>query len=231
MAEEPTNTPAANQPDSDPAPANTPSPAPTGEQPGNTPAGDAAPPAGKDEPLIPLGDEKPDAKPDGDGQPDGGKPDDKAKPTGAPDSYADFTLPDGFKWDDARKNEATTLFKEIGLPQESAQKLVTAYCKAVKDQADADAAELMSIRKQWRESVQARPDYREQMALMKKGARLLITTDEQRKLLNSWLQDSPAIFDMFVTAGRLVAEDNMISGTPPSKPTETQINQERFPNL
>ena len=226
MAEDPTNTPAANQPNSDPAPANTPEPAPVGEQPTPNPAEGATPPADNDEPLLSLDSGNKDAKPEGDGKPTG-----EPKPAGAPDSYSDFTLPDGFTWDDARKGEATTLFKELNLPQESAQKLVDAYCKAVQDQASAQEAELMAYRKKGRAEVMARPDFREQKALADKGMRLLITTDAQRKLMDSWLRDSPEIFDMFVSAGRLVAEDNISSNTPPPKPTESQINQMRFPNL
>lgn len=227
MAEEPTNTPEANQPDSAPAPANTPEPAPTGNQPDNTPAGDAAPPAGQDEPLLSLGEDgKQDTKPDGDGEPKG-----DPKPAGAPDSYADFSLPDGFTWDDTRKGEANSLFKELNLPQESAQKLVDAHCKAMQDYVAAQEADLIALRKKGRAAVMARPDFREQKALAAKGMRILITTDAQKKLMDSWLQDSPEIFDMFVAAGRLVAEDNMAKNPPPSKPTETQINQERFPNL
>ena len=227
MAEEPTNTPAANQPDSAPAPANTPEPAPAGDNPTPKPAEGATPPA-NDEPLLSLGDDgKKDAKPEGDPKPDDGKD----KPAGAPESYSDFTLPDGFTWDDARKGEATTLFKELNLPQESAQKLVDAYCKAMKDQAAAQEAELMAYRKKGRAEVMARPDFREQKALADKGMRLLVTTEAQRKLMDSWLRDSPEIFDMFVSAGRLVAEDNMTRNTPPPKLTESQINQQRFPNL
>ena len=223
MAEEPTTTPAANQPDSTPAP-NTPATEPATAQPSaqTTPAEGATPPAEKDDPLIPIGGEagtKPNDKPEGDA------------PTGAPETYTDFTLPDGFKWDDARRGEATTLFKELNLPQASAQKLVDAYCKAVQDQAAANDADLMAARKQWRSEVMNRPDFREQRALMEKGARLLITTDAQRQLLNSWLQDHPAIFDMFVTAGRLVAEDNMVTHNAPPTLTESQINSQRFPNL
>jgi len=233
MAEEPTSTPAANQPNSAPAPANTPAPEPAGNKPDDTPAGGATPPAGQDEPLISLGDGNQDAEPKGDGQPDGGKPDDGGKPEGAPDSYSDFTLPDGFQWDDGRKNEATALFKELNLPQAQAQKLVDAYCKAALDQKNAEEARVMNERKQWRNEVMARPDFREQQALATKGMRMVVKTPEQQNLFRgTWLQDCPAIFDMFVSIGKLVAEDTMRVGAPPApRKTEGQINMERFPNL
>jgi hypothetical protein len=223
MAEEPTPTDVA-QPNSVPAA----EPTPTDAQ--NTPP---APADGDDSTLIPnLDDEgnlqNQDPKP-ADGEPE---PADK-KPTGAPEKYDDFTLPEGFTWDDARKGEAATLFKELDLPQDKAQKLVDAYCKAAKDQQTAAETELMNLRKQWRSEVQARPDFREQRALAEKGMRKVITTPAQRKLLNgSWLQDSPEFFDMFVTIGKLFAEDNMDGrNTPPPQKTESQINLERFPGI
>ncbi len=51
--------------------------------------------------------------------------------TGAPDKYTDFTLPDGFKFDDKALTEAQTVFKELNLSQASAQKLVDTYSKQV----------------------------------------------------------------------------------------------------
>ena len=232
MAEESTNTPAANQPDSDPASANKPVPEPNGNP--NPADGGNAPDTGADDPLLPnAADEEGGQNQDPKPADDQSKPDDKSKPNGAPEKYEDFKLPEGFTWDDARKGEAATLFKELDLPQDKAQKLVDAYCKAAKDQQTADEAQLMNRRKQWRSEVQSRPDFREQQALAKKGMQTVIRTPDQQKLFQgSWLQDNPAIFDMFVAVGRLVAEDNMGGGNaPPPKKTETQINQERFPNL
>src|SRR5712671_1685898 len=60
------------------------------------------------------------------------KPEDKPKDppaVGAPDKYADFKVPDGFKFDEKALTEATAAFKELGLSQEKAQKLVDTYAK------------------------------------------------------------------------------------------------------
>ena len=58
------------------------------------------------------------------------KPEDK-KPdaAGVPEKYADFKVPDGFKFDEKALTEATAAFKELGLSQEKAQKLVDTYAK------------------------------------------------------------------------------------------------------
>ena len=58
---------------------------------------------------------------------DAGKTDDTAGVTGddsqlAPETYADFTLPEGVELDTALLTDAAPLFKELGLTQEQAQK-------------------------------------------------------------------------------------------------------------
>jgi hypothetical protein len=50
-----------------------------------------------------------------------------APATGAPETYAAFTVPDGFTLDDAVSKEAGEMFKAMGLTQEQGQKLVDFY--------------------------------------------------------------------------------------------------------
>src|SRR6266436_2405621 len=55
------------------------------------------------------------------------KTEDKRPDAGAPEKYGDFKLPDGYQFDQASLDQATTLFKEAGLSQEAAQKMVDFY--------------------------------------------------------------------------------------------------------
>lgn len=55
------------------------------------------------------------------------------KPNGAPESYADFELPDGFALEGVRKDAAVSLFRELGLPQEGAQQLINHFIKTMGD--------------------------------------------------------------------------------------------------
>lgn len=59
----------------------------------------------------------------------GDKPGDTTKPatTGAPEKYEAFTVPEGYTLDEKVNTEAGALFKELGLPQAQAQKLVDFY--------------------------------------------------------------------------------------------------------
>jgi len=225
MAEGDINATAAQEPTAPVQAAGTPNPAP------------APAPALNDEgntPIIQPGEGE--KKPDEGNEPiiTAPKEDDK-KPEGAPEKYESFTVPEGFKLDEARVTDMSNLFKELNLTQGNAQKLVDAYCKYAQEQASAQQNADMEMRKTWRNEIRSRSDFREQRALMEKGFRLLVKTDKQKALFantDSWLSDSPELFDLFVSAGRLVAEDNMSRPTSQqAQPTEAQINMARFPNL
>ena len=222
MAEDITPAPAAQEPTA-PAPAEQ-NPTATNDDGGNAPLIDAGGGEKPDEGNAPL------IEPSDDGK----KDEAQAKPEGAPETYTDFTLPEGFTLDDTRKGDATALFKELNLSQVQAQKAIDLYCKMAKQQATEDANSLMAARKQWRADVSSRENFREQKALANKGIRLLLKTEAQKKLFFEkcqWLQDAPEIFDLFVTAGSLVSEDGMGTTTQEQPKTEAEINMSRFPNL
>lgn len=73
---------------------------------------------------------KPEAKA-GDDKPADPKPDDvkSEAPQGAPEKYTDFKLPDGYAFDPEALKTVSGLFKEAGLSQENAQKLVDYYAE------------------------------------------------------------------------------------------------------
>lgn len=88
------------------------------------------------------------------------KPDDKKPdaPTGAPDKYADFKAPDNYTLDPKAIEAAVPIFKELGLTQDAAQKLVDFHANqmlaATKGPQDAYAA----TRADWQAKVTADPD-------------------------------------------------------------------------
>lgn len=52
------------------------------------------------------------------------------EPQGAPEAYADFTLPEGYVLEGERMELATSTFKELNLTQAQSQKLVDLFVKA-----------------------------------------------------------------------------------------------------
>ncbi len=76
--------------------------------------------------------------------------------TGAPDKYTDFTLPEGFKFDDKALTEAQTVFKELNLSQASAQKLVDTYTKQISAVASAPYDLWANTQREWNTEILSR---------------------------------------------------------------------------
>lgn len=68
---------------------------------------------------------------------------------GAPEKYADFKVPDGFKFDDKALTEATATFKELGLTQDAAQKLIDTYAKVGREATEAPYKAWANTQKEW----------------------------------------------------------------------------------
>src|SRR6267154_196312 len=81
------------------------------------------------------------------------KPEDKSKDPpaegGAPEKYADFKVPEGFKFDEKALLEATAAFKELGLTQEAAHKLVDTYAKNTQQAIEAPYKQWADLQKEW----------------------------------------------------------------------------------
>lgn len=71
----------------------------------------------------------------------------------APETYAEFKLPEGFKLSEEGLKEATDLFKELNLPQEAAQKIVDKYAAQAMAAAEAPFEAYNAMRDGWRKEV------------------------------------------------------------------------------
>lgn len=90
----------------------------------------------------------PEAKPEGDSTP---KPKDGT--SGAPESYSDFTAPEGYTLNKELIDKAVPLFKEAGLTQEQAQKFVEFQASQQLASAAAPQEAYDNLRKEWRTEV------------------------------------------------------------------------------
>src|SRR5215831_3812353 len=73
-----------------------------------------------------------------------------------PEKY-EFSLPEGFNIDEATTKEVDTLFREIGLDQPSAQRLMDLYTTKVKEVAEAPINTWSETRKGWVEEIKNDP--------------------------------------------------------------------------
>lgn len=136
-------------------------------------------PKPEEKPAPQEGDPKPPVK-----EPEGEK---KDAPQGAPEKYADFKLPDGYKMDETASKEVTAMFKELNLSQDQAQKLVDYYGANLLKTAEAPYKFWADTQKEWIGEIQDRF-----------GSK----TDQTRKDINSAITNAlpPSLARAFRTA-------------------------------
>lgn len=139
---------------------------------------------------------------EGEGEP---KPEGDTPAEGAPEAYADFKLPEGMPVDSDFLDTTKAVFKEAGLSQEKAQKLVDLVVerdkrveKAQFDQADAWAKEFMKS-----------PSAKEDLAYAAK-AREFCTPGVREMLKDPRIGNNPEILATFAKIGRMLSEDSMV---------------------
>lgn len=83
--------------------------------------------------------------------------DEKKEPSKAPEAYADFKAPEGMVLDKEALAKATPIFKELGLDQAAAQKLVDTYATLTREAADAPFKLWADMQKEWTDKLKADP--------------------------------------------------------------------------
>jgi antitoxin component of RelBE/YafQ-DinJ toxin-antitoxin module len=92
------------------------------------------------------------------------KADDKKEPPKAPDKYSDYKVPEGYTLDPEVKTKADGIFKDLGLTQDSAQKLVDFYIAETKEAFEAPFKAYSDMKEKWREEAMNHPDLKGKLA-------------------------------------------------------------------
>ena len=79
----------------------------------------------------------------------------KKKEEGAPESYTDFSMPEGMEVDQGMMETFLPLAKEGKLSQEGAQKFVDLYSKGLKDSVDAHVKDWADAMGKWKDDTKA----------------------------------------------------------------------------
>ena len=148
MADEQITAPTTPESVTPPATGETPTP-PADETPAPSmltqdPAGGETPPADE----VPANADDADASGDdsGDGE------------DGAPETYEQFSVPEGMEIDEQALSEAQVMFKDMNLPQAQAQQFVDFYAKTIQHHTQKAAQEWAGTTKSWTEAVKADPE-------------------------------------------------------------------------
>jgi len=153
-----------------------------------------------------------------------GKPaSDETAAQGAPETYTEFTAPEGVTLDPDTATEFASLAKDLGLSQDNAQKVVDAAAKLTLKSAEAQTAQVATIHADW---VQQSTDDKEfggdklaeSLATAKAAMQATATPQLQMLLDRSGLGNHPEVIRHFLKIAPAFAPDKFVPGgtAPPS---------------
>lgn len=151
-----------------------------------------------------------------------------------PDTYADFSLPNGMPLDDALLAEATPLFKELGLTQEQAQKLVDFQAKQVQASSQSQVDAFNQLMQDWREKSQNDKEFGgdkfdESIAVARSAIDKFGTPELKQLLEEHGVGNHPEVIRFMVKVGKLTAEDVPGTSGAQSTPEQDRVSQ-LYPN-
>lgn len=167
--------------------------------------------------------EAPDASKEGDD-----KADDKPKTEGAPEEYADFTLPEGVTMD---LGEFKTIAKELNLPQDGAQKLVAMAAKMQQGTVDSLRTHVDTTAAEWATTARADAEiggakFDENLGVAKKALDTFGTPELKTLLKESRLGNHPEVIRLLTRAGKAISQDGFVPGR--ASPSSTKADHEVF---
>ena len=140
---------------------------------------------------------------------------DETPPTpveGAPESYGDFTVPEGFELGEDKVATVTDLAKKLNLSQENAQEVVNAYAGLIAKETEAYNAKVEA----WKQQTQGDPEIggpalTENLAFSAKAIERFGGDDLKKILSDSGLGNHPVLVKVFSKIGRSIGEDKVVA--------------------
>lgn len=203
-------------------------PAPTAEAPAPAAEGSVlTPPAPTDAPAPKPDDAKPEDA--GKSKDESKDADGKDKPTGAPEAYEDFTLPEGMEMDVEILGEFKNLAKELNIPQAKAQQLIDFQSQLASKQAEAYQAAVTKQAQDWAASIKNDPEiggenYDKSVASAIKVIQSFGDPALTELLNTSGLGNHPALFKFCHRISAAISEDKFVMpGSQTNAPKEMTI--------
>lgn len=165
-----------------------------------------------------------------------GKDGEEEKAEGAPETYADFTVPEGITVDPKEVEAFQTVAREFDLTQEQAQKLIDFEAERVQRMAE-DQAELWSkTRAEWVEAAKSDErfggkDFEKNVGFAKKALEKY-GSPKLAELCDSFgIGDNPEFINLLVNVGKAMSEDGLEAGKGASAGGETSVAKRLFPSM
>lgn len=165
------------------------------------------------------------------------KPEDKTgetqKPEGAPEQYADYTVPEGYTLDPEAAKGANEIFKKHNLSQSAAQEMIDYYFKQAIKNADQSRQSVEDMRNGWLGDIRNDPEFRSEFkadGTIKTDSKVLVGLGRMldslgdTKLANEFRQglditgagNHPAIFKVIYRLSQHFSEGSAVRGNNPS---------------
>lgn len=146
-----------------------------------------------------------------------------------PDTYADFAMPEGVTVDSALLNDAAPLFKELGLTQDQAQKLVDFQAKQVQASSQSQVDAFDQLMNDWQEKSKNDKEFGgdkfEQNIGIARSAIDKFGTPELKQLLEEHgVGNHPEVIRFMVNVGKLTAEDVPGGTTVPTSKAQDRVS-------
>ena len=168
-----------------------------------------------------------------------GNPAEPVKPesVGAPEAYADFSIPEGHTLDTATIESATPIFRELGLSQDQAQKLVDFYSAKIGEINSQNEGFMEQMRTEWRNQLSADKEIGGKLDAVKVdiGRALDRIPAEVRTAYKEAMDltgagDNPAIIKAMYSLAQLVNEGTPVRGDNPSPHGQSRTGVETRPS-
>lgn len=151
---------------------------------------------------------------------DGGKKEGEAADAGiygAPETYADFTMPEGVTLDADLLAEFTPVLKELNLSQASAQKVLDFAPKLLSQAVEGIKAQLADEARSWHDAARGDKEIggakmAETLAVANKAFAKFGTPELKAFLASRGLNAHPELIRAFYRAGKAISEDRFVAG-------------------
>lgn len=132
--------------------------------------------------------------------------------TTPPDTYADFTMPEGMQVDEAALTEALPVFKELELTQDQAQKLVDLQAAQVKASSEKQTNDFNQLMTDWQESAKTDSEYGgdkfdENIKVAQSAINKYGTPELKQLLEEQGVGNHPEVIRFMVRVGKTLKED------------------------
>lgn len=173
------------------------------------------------------------------------KPTEAKTEGGAPETYAAFSVPEGYTLDEAVSKEASAIFKAMNLPQAQAQQLVDFYTAKTTESANQPYQTWNDMQEKWVKEVKDDPVMGPRLNEIKTTISRAIDGLGDPKLAQSFREamdftgagNNPAFIKAFWKLSEKVTEGGHVAGNGPSPQGQRRANEApsaaraMYPNL